>query len=68
LGRAVKFEPGLLEALPVGQPVVLATAHTGNWDLLACAAAEQAPLTVVTKHLRRRLALYTWIELRVDAP
>lgn len=31
--------------------VVVATAHTGNWDLAACAAAERVPLTVVTKRL-----------------
>ena len=31
--------------------VVVATAHTGNWDLVACATAERLPLTVVTKRL-----------------
>jgi len=32
--------------------VVIATAHTGNWDLVACAAAQaHVPLTVVTKRL-----------------
>jgi KDO2-lipid IV(A) lauroyltransferase len=30
---------------------VLATAHTGNWDLVACGVAAVTPLTVVTKHL-----------------
>lgn len=34
--------------------VVLATAHTGNWDLVACAAARQLPLALVTKRLRVR--------------
>lgn len=34
-----------------GRGVVVATAHTGNWDLLACAAAERVPLWVVTKRL-----------------
>jgi KDO2-lipid IV(A) lauroyltransferase len=34
-----------------GRGVVVATAHTGNWDLLACAAAERVPLHVVTKRL-----------------
>lgn len=29
----------------------MATAHTGNWDLVACALAQQIPLTVVTKRL-----------------
>jgi KDO2-lipid IV(A) lauroyltransferase len=30
---------------------VIATAHTGNWDLVACAAAERIPMTVATKRL-----------------
>jgi len=34
-----------------GRGFVVATAHTGNWDLVGCAAAEQVPLTVVTKKL-----------------
>jgi KDO2-lipid IV(A) lauroyltransferase len=32
--------------------VVVATAHTGNWDLVACASASRVPLAVVTKKLR----------------
>lgn len=36
-----------------GKGIVVATAHTGNWDLVACvAAARHMPLSVVTKHLR----------------
>lgn len=31
--------------------VVIATAHTGSFDLVACAAAERVPLSVVTKRL-----------------
>jgi Kdo2-lipid IVA lauroyltransferase/acyltransferase len=34
-----------------GRGAVVATAHTGNWDLAACAVASEAPLTVVTKRL-----------------
>jgi KDO2-lipid IV(A) lauroyltransferase len=34
-----------------GRGAVVATAHTGNWDLAACAIAAHAPLTVVTKRL-----------------
>jgi KDO2-lipid IV(A) lauroyltransferase len=30
---------------------LIATAHTGNWDLVACAIAERAPLSVATKRL-----------------
>jgi KDO2-lipid IV(A) lauroyltransferase len=33
------------------QGAVIATAHTGNWDLVACAVAERTPLWVVTKRL-----------------
>lgn len=32
--------------------VVLATAHTGNWDLAACALARSVELTVITKRLK----------------
>lgn len=31
--------------------VVVATAHTGNWDFTACALAEQVDLMVITKRL-----------------
>jgi KDO2-lipid IV(A) lauroyltransferase len=31
--------------------IVVATAHTGNWDLVACASAKRLPLAVVTKRL-----------------
>jgi KDO2-lipid IV(A) lauroyltransferase len=31
--------------------VVVATAHTGNWDLVACALAQRVSLTVITKRL-----------------
>lgn len=41
----------VMPALPPGRGAVVATAHTGNWDLLACAAAERVPLTVITKRL-----------------
>jgi KDO2-lipid IV(A) lauroyltransferase len=30
---------------------IIATAHTGSWDLVACAVAARVPLTVVTKRL-----------------
>jgi KDO2-lipid IV(A) lauroyltransferase len=43
-----------------GRGVVVATAHTGNWDLLACAAAERAPLSVVTKRLSIGLCDRIW--------
>jgi KDO2-lipid IV(A) lauroyltransferase len=37
-----------------GRGVVVATAHTGNWDLVACASAAHFPLAVVTKRLSVR--------------
>ncbi len=37
-----------------GRGVVVATAHTGNWDLAACACARAARLAVITKRLSSR--------------
>jgi KDO2-lipid IV(A) lauroyltransferase len=34
--------------------VIVVTAHTGNWDLAACACASRTPLAVVTKRLSMR--------------
>lgn len=41
-------------ARSLGRGVVVATAHTGNWDLAACACARRARLAVVTKRLSSR--------------
>jgi KDO2-lipid IV(A) lauroyltransferase len=43
---------------------VIATAHTGSWDLVACAVAERVPLTVVTKRLSVRPVNALWQRLR----
>jgi KDO2-lipid IV(A) lauroyltransferase len=43
---------------------VMAVAHTGNWDLVACAVAQGIPLTVVTKHLSIRWLDGWWQGLR----
>jgi KDO2-lipid IV(A) lauroyltransferase len=43
---------------------VIASAHTGNWDLLACAAAARWPLTLVTKQLRVGLLNRLWQKAR----
>ncbi|HVU02165.1 MAG TPA: lysophospholipid acyltransferase family protein [Polyangiaceae bacterium] len=49
---AVRAPLAELEALRArGRGVVVATAHTGSWDVAACAMARVAPLTVVTKRL-----------------
>jgi KDO2-lipid IV(A) lauroyltransferase len=42
------------EARALGHGVVVTTAHTGNWDLAACACAARTPLAVVTKRLSTR--------------
>ncbi|MCU0691898.1 MAG: lysophospholipid acyltransferase family protein [Polyangiaceae bacterium] len=51
-------------ALGRGRGLVVATAHTGNWDLVACAVAARVPLTVVTKHLHWRSLDAFWQRLR----
>ena len=43
---------------------IVATAHTGNWDLVACAVAERRPLWVVSKRLRVRWLDALWQGLR----
>ena len=75
----VRFEMSPRAALALrsvatrGLGVVVATAHTGNWDLTACAAArwlarEPRPtsLTVVTKRLSWRALDRYWQRLRAD--
>ena len=56
--RGVHFdEPSRVkwsEALRQRRGVVVAASHTGNWDLAACAVAQDVELMVVTKHLRVR--------------
>jgi KDO2-lipid IV(A) lauroyltransferase len=42
------------EAAALGRGVIVATAHTGNWDLAACALARHASLVVVSKRLSAR--------------
>ena len=65
LDDEVTFDQALLGALgPRG--AVIATAHTGNWDLVACAAAAKVRLSVVTKHLSFGLldGLWQWLRAR----
>ncbi len=47
-----------------GRGAVIATAHTGNWDLAACAIAMHTPLTVVTKRLSVGLLDRFWQKAR----
>lgn len=51
LGARVLIDEDVRALLTPGRGLVVATAHTGNWDMLACAAAQRLPLTVVTKRL-----------------
>jgi KDO2-lipid IV(A) lauroyltransferase len=51
LAGRVLIEDDVRALLTPGRGLVVATAHTGNWDMLACAAAQRLPLTVVTKRL-----------------
>ena len=52
------------QARALGRGVVVATAHTGNWDLTACACAERTPLTIVTKRLHSARLDRFWQETR----
>ncbi len=64
----------LARAGSLGRGVVVATAHTGNWDLTACAAARwlagelpaPMPLTVVTKRLSWKALDRYWQRLRAE--
>jgi KDO2-lipid IV(A) lauroyltransferase len=63
----------LHRAAALGRGVVVATAHTGNWDLAACAAAQwiagegsAARLHVVTKRLSWRALDRYWQRLRAE--
>lgn len=47
-----------------GRGVIVATAHTGNWDLAACACATRVGLTVVTKRLSSPSVDAFWQETR----
>lgn len=53
-----------VEARARGRGVIIATAHTGNWDLTACACAAITPLSVVTKRLSSRSIDRFWQETR----
>lgn len=68
LSRFVRFDEPVLQRLRdvrrAGRGVVIATAHTANWDLVACAAADHVPLTVATKRLSIRWLDAIWQRLR----
>lgn len=51
LPDGIEIDEAVRRLLAARRGIVLATAHTGNWDLMACAVAAQVPLTVVTKRL-----------------
>lgn len=47
-----------------GRGAIVATAHTGSWDLAACAMAHAAPLNVVTKRLHVKVLDAVWQGVR----
>ncbi len=53
------------QVLALGRGAVVATAHTGNWDLAACTAAAEFPLTVATKRLSARWLDRIWQGVRM---
>lgn len=56
-----------LEAcLAKGRGLVVASAHCGNWDLIACTMANRAPLSVVTRHMSWRSANAFWMKSRAS--
>jgi lauroyl/myristoyl acyltransferase len=57
-------DPRITGWLRAPRGAVVATSHTGNWDLVACAVAELAPLTVVTKRLSVGWLDRLWQRLR----
>jgi Kdo2-lipid IVA lauroyltransferase/acyltransferase len=60
------LSPALTEVLgrDCRRGVVVATAHTGNWDLVACGLAARVPLTVITKRLSVSWLNSCWQRLR----
>jgi KDO2-lipid IV(A) lauroyltransferase len=65
LGGAVRLEQrDLVSWLGGAKGAVIATAHTANWDLVACRLAEVLPVTVITKHLSVQWLDRLWQGLR----
>lgn len=69
LDGVVEIDPELSSLLKEGRGFVVATAHTGNWDLTACAAARMLQardrrLLVVTKHFSHGWLDRLWQGLR----
>lgn len=56
---------GILRSeMAAGRGVLVLTAHTGNWDLMALWAAGRFPLTIISKDLRQPGANRFWMEAR----
>lgn len=60
LARVAVPDSAIREIRGRGRGAVIATAHTGNWDVAACAVARAAPLSVVTKRLHVRALDAFW--------
>lgn len=50
----------------MGRGVVVVTAHTGHWDIAACACAEKTAISVVTKRLHARGLDAFWQSTRAE--
>ncbi|MCC6648820.1 MAG: lysophospholipid acyltransferase family protein [Polyangiaceae bacterium] len=65
MAARVRLTPRAEAALAAaGDGAVVATAHSGNWDLVACAVAHRAPLVVVTKRLSNAWLDGLWMRAR----
>ncbi len=64
LSQFVAITPAAREAIEGG--AVVATAHTANWDLCLCAAAEVARVGVVTKRLSVSWLDVLWQRIRAS--
>lgn len=60
----VRLEDEMLARL-CERGAVIATAHTGGWDTVACAVARRVPLTVVTKRLSVGVLDRVWQGIRL---
>ena len=64
----VQIDPGdwqrLRACLARGRGLVVASAHTGNWDLAACALASEVNLAIVSRHMSWRSADRFWQRAR----
>ena len=68
LAPRVTFTPRALRALELARErgAVIATAHVGSWDVMACHVASSTPLVVLTKRLSNASLDRRWQSLRAE--